>query len=404
MKTVAFVTLILMMVGCQQNTEKTVKKFDWDSDGMLVIEGNRTFIIGTYHLPKTATPYQTLHENGYNLVHVSAQEEALDAAQKNQLYAWLSTGSLSEKNRAEDEKRIRAVVGKFKNHPSLLIWEIADEPAFTWNSPDYRVSPAQMNETYKLIKEEDPDHLVYTNHGPVNLVSTLKKYNPATDIIACDIYPVIPYGIKPTYALFDDGLQGDLLNPYLSQVGEYADKMMRVSEGKKPLFMVLQGFSWEMLKEEKERDPEMILYPTFEQTRFMAYNAIVHGAAGINYWGTSYTAQPSPFMDSLNRMTRELSELQAVLAAPVKKIVLDKEYHEMGHSLDAGVEYLAKETGGHLYLLTVNSDKNPVKVTFSGLKDFVSATVLKEARTIDMQTGSFTDDYLPFDVHIYQLK
>ena len=64
--------------------------------------------------------------------------------------------------------------------------------------------------------------------------------------------------------------------------------------------MILQGFAWEMLKKEGERNSEMILYPTYEESRFMAYQAIISGAVGINYWGTSYTPQPSPFMDDFN--------------------------------------------------------------------------------------------------------
>jgi len=404
MKYIVLLIFLFIFCGCQQNSEKTVMKFDWDRDGMLVIDGRRTFIIGTYHLPKSEDPYRTLKENGYNLVRVSANEAEMNKALENNLYTWLGTGNIGDKNRAEDEKRISEAVRKFKDHPSLLIWEISDEPAFTWNSPDYRVSPEQMIASYNLIKKEDPHHLVYTNHGPVNLVSTLKKYNPATDIVACDIYPVIPHGITPTYALFDDGLQGDLLNPYLSQVGEYVDKMMRVSEGKRPLFMVLQGFSWEMLKDEKERDPRMILYPTYEQSRFMAYNAIVHGAVGINYWGTSYTPQPSTFMESLNHLTRELQEMQGVLAAPASDIEIGKEYHEMGHSVDAGVEMLSKKFDGLLYLIAVNSDKNPVKVTFSGLNGFTSTDVWKENRHIKLDNGKFTEIFKPFDVHIYQVK
>ena len=53
------------------------------------------------------------------------------------------------------------------------------------------------------------------------------EHNPSTDIGAVDVYPVIPHGIKPSYALFPDGMQCDLLNPYISQVGEYVDKMKK---------------------------------------------------------------------------------------------------------------------------------------------------------------------------------
>jgi hypothetical protein len=194
-----------------------------------------------------------------------------------------------------------------------------------------------------------------------------------------------------------------LLNPYLSQVGEYAEKMHRVSEHSKPLIMVLQGFAWEMLKEEDERDPAMIQYPTFEESRFMAYNAIIHGTIGINYWGMSYTPQPSPFMNDLNRLTRELAGMQHVLSARTLEMRIEKTYHELGYSVDTGVEILAKLVDGVTYLITANSDKNPVRVSLSGLDAITTAAVLNEDRTISTVSGELTDDYKPFDVHVYRL-
>ncbi len=289
------------------------------------------------------------------------------------------------------------------DHPSLLCWEIADEPAFNWNNPEPRITHEKMLETYSLIKSQNSQHLVFTNHGPVNLISTLQKYNSSTDIVGVDVYPVIPHGITPTYALYPDGLQGDLLNPYISQVGEYVDKMKKVVNDSKPVFAVLQGFSWEMLKPEGERDLSMIQYPTFDESRFMAYNAIVHGANGILYWGTNYTPQPSSFIDDLNKVTKELAELQSVLASETVELKIEKEYHELMYSIDTGVEILVKKVNGKTYLLTVNSDKNPVKVSFSGLNEFNNAKVLNEERSIKIIENKLTDYYEPFGVHIYEL-
>ena len=402
-----FVSILVVMsclYGCVQKEPVPFNQAYRDDDGMLIIDGARTFIVGAYHLPKAEDPYRVLKENGYNLIHVGANLKVLDAAHQYQLKTWISTGYIKNNKREEDQKRIAGVINEFKSHPSLLIWEIADEPAFTWNSAELRIQPEPMLETYQLIKNNDPEHLVYTNHGPVNLVSTLKKYNSSTDIVACDVYPVIPHGIKPTYALFEDGIQGDLLNTYLSQVGEYTDKMNRVVDHLKPVFMVLQGFSWEMLKEEKERNTEMILYPSYEQSRFMAFNAIIHGAVGIKYWGMSYTPQPSGFMDDLNRVTRELADLQPVLSARKTKINFELVYHELGHSIDSGVEILSKQVNGKRYLITANADKNPVRVSLRGLDKFNNAKVLNENRRVSIQSGSLTDDYKPFDVHIYELE
>ena len=393
---------LLSAKGCFEKAEAQTNKIRCDKDGMLVINHKRMFIIGSYYLPKAENPYQELAANGYNYIKVNGSRSELDSAQHHRLYTWISTGSVKNGNQ-KDAGRISELVANTKDHPSLLCWEIEDEPAFTWNSADPRVTPEQMLETYHLIKQNDPEHLITTNHGPVNLVSTLQKYNSSTDIVSCDIYPVIPHGIRPDYALYPDGFQGDLLNTYISQVGEYADKMKEVVNGSKPVFMILQGFAWEMLKPESKRDKQMILYPTYAESRFMAFDAIVHGATGIVYWGTSFAPQPSGFMNDLNRVTKELAALQNVLASKNANQPIEKEYHELRYSVDRGVEFLAKKVQDKTYLITVNSDKNPVMITFHNLNKYKSVRVLNEDRSISLEGGTLTDQYKPFDVHIYEL-
>ncbi len=403
--------ITFLLSGCGQtdkNETKAQKKEAsayYDTDGMLLVNGQRTFIIGSYHLPKTETPFKTLKENGFNYVRLGADKTQLQKAEEHGLKAWIGTSVIRNDHEQEDRDKITKIITDYKDYAALLCWEIADEPAFTWKSAEIRIKPDAMIKTYNLIKSIDKKHAVYTNHGPVNLISTLRKYNPATDVTAVDVYPVIPHGITPTYAIFDDGLQGDLLNPYISQVGEYIDKMKKVAGPGRPVFGVLQGFAWEMLKKEKERNPKMILYPTWEESRFMAYNAIVHGAKGINYWGMPYTPQPSEFIDNLYKVTRELAEMQPVLSSPDYKLDIEKVYHETGHSVDSGVEILVKKTGGNIYLLTVNADKNPVKVTLKGLpKDLKSAEALRENRKVEIKNGALTDTYAPFATHIYILR
>ena len=88
--------------------------------------------------------------------------------------------------------------------------------------------------------------------------------------------------------------------------------------------MVLQGFSWEMLRKEEERDATKILFPTLHQARFMAYNAIIHGANGIVYWGMSYTPQPSEFWTNLKKVTKEVGGLEEVLSAKTIPVDIKK--------------------------------------------------------------------------------
>ncbi len=399
----SFLSVIVLLAGCTGDVVQQ-KQFACDEDGMLVIDGKRTFIIGSYHLPKTNQPFKELAKHGYNYSRVMADEAELDSAHSYSIKTWISVGSIRTGNKNANKERIVNLVNKFKDHPSLLCWEMEDEPAFIWNSAEMRIKPEPLIETYQLIKQEDPDHLVITNHGPVNLISTLRKYNSSTDIVACDVYPVIPYGIKLSYALYPDGLQGDLLNPYISQVGEYVDKMKNVVKNSKPVFMVLQAFSWEMLKNKEERDSSMIRYPTYEESRFMAFNAIVHGATGILYWGSTYTPQPSAFISDLNKVTGELAGIKEILAANNVEMNITKKYRELRYSVDTGIEIVAKKVNDKLYLLTVNSDKNPVKVSLSGLEKYRQVNVLNEERTVQIEKGELTDLYEPFDVHIYELK
>jgi hypothetical protein len=392
----------LALASCNHK-ENPEKRITFDPDGMVVIEGKRTFIIGSYYKYTGDKAFEDMAGDGYNYVRVGRNITELDEAWANGLHSWVSIGYLDPGSSEESRQELLATVYELKDHPGLLCWETQDEPAFTWNSGELRVAPEPLIATYDLIKKQDPDHLVYMNHGPVNVVSTLQLYNPANDIIACDVYPVIPEGIRVSYALYPDGKQGDLLNTYISQVGEYTDKMMQVGQASKPLFMVLQGFSWEMLRAEEERDLSKILYPSYLQNRFMAYNSIIHGANGIVYWGTRFTPPDAPFWDDLKRVTRELGEMQEVLASPSSDILIDKQYHELGYSVDAGVEILAKAFQDDVYLITANADRYPAKVSMRGLNIYKNARELKEDRVLDISEGELTDEYGPFGVHIYLL-
>lgn len=399
---VSLILSFFLFTSCNDNKVNTMAKYSSAEDGMLLIDGKREFIIGSYHHPKTENPFKELSDNGYNYVRISPNEAELDSASKFNLMTWISTGSIKGSAKS-DSTRISKIVNRYKEHPSLLFWEMEDEPAFTWNSAKPRIEPEPLEDTYQLIKKLDPERLVFTNHGPVNLISTLQKYNNSTDLVAVDVYPVIPEGIKPSYALYPDGLQGDLLNPYISQVGEYFDKMKKVVNNSKPVFTVLQGFAWEMLKPKGERDLLMIQYPTYEESRFMAYNAIVHGANGILYWGTNYSPQPSKFINDLNKVTKELASIKDIIASKNVKHTIELTYHELGYSVDAGIEMILKENHNKYYLITTNSDRKPIKVTFGGLSNYTKINVKSENRKIDIIDGKFIDSYKPFGVHIYEI-
>lgn len=377
-----------------------------DDDGTITVNGKRTLIVGSYYAgagPESGAPtletYKGMAQAGFNLVRAGAATR--DLAHQAGLMTWDAVGTLNLEEREKSEAALRERVAAIKDHPSLAFIESEDEPAWTWKKAEPRIPPEPFVEAYPIIKEMDPNHLLYMNHAPTNLVKTLLPYNKGTDIVACDIYPVNPGGLREQYALFADGYQGDLNNIYISQVGQYAAKMRTVAGPNRPVFMVLQAFAWEMLRKETDRQPEKVLYPSYEDSRFMAYQALINTANGIIYWGSGYTPADSQCWTDIKRVVREIADLADVLVERSTSLPITIDYHEVGHSVDFGVQMLAKIHQGKLYLFTCNADKNPCKATISGLGDWAACDVLNESRTLPLENGAITDTWAPFAVHVY---
>jgi hypothetical protein len=381
-----------------------LKRIGIDRDGMLCVQGRREFILGLYQAPKLEQALHAVSRAGFNLIHCSPTRAAYDEAQALGLWGWSALGSLSEGNRAEAEKRMRQTIETLRDHPALLFWETEDEPTFAWKEPAKLRTPAsQINDTARFIRRLDAVHPLYLNHSPTNLVPTLQAYNPAADLVAMDIYPVIPAGIRELYALWPDGRQGDLLNTSVSQVGQYADKMRRVAGLGRAVFMILQAFAWEMLRE-KDRDPAMVLYPTETQLRFMAWQSVVHGVNGLIWWGLSYTPPEAPLWPALKAIVGELTQVRAALAARSARLALRLIYHDTGHSLDRGIEWLAKPLGRNTLLIAVNADSNPVDVTFEGLGRFRQLEPLFTSRPVQCANGALRERFEPFGTRVWRLR
>jgi hypothetical protein len=129
-----------------------------DDDGMAIINGERTFILGLYETPKEAPLLQEIAGAGFNLVRAPGTLEALDELHAAGLWAWLVTGNaidLSEST-AEREALLRALVEAFADHPALAVWEVPDEAL--WNAwylaEQWRASePGMLEERIAKIAE-----------------------------------------------------------------------------------------------------------------------------------------------------------------------------------------------------------------------------------------------------------
>jgi hypothetical protein len=239
------------------------------------------------------------------------------------------------------------------------------------NAPERAAKMRQGLQTgYQAMKQMDPKHPIWMNHAPRNQISQLAAFNQAADVVGCDIYPVPEY------------LTGhsDLADRSLASVGAYTDRMQAAAP-EKPVWMVLQGFGWaDLAKNPDEKAKEKGRRPSLEETRYMAYDALVHQARGILYWGTAYIEKDSQLWKDLLSVVKELADHQDLWSAPDVAQSPEISCSESWGSLDRGIRILGKQVKDRVVWLVVNEANEPLHYTLKGLKG-VEGTKLLEKRS-----------------------
>ncbi len=289
-----------------------------DQNGLIQNNAKTLFPLGFYELPEEDADLQRMAESGINLIRCSAKKD-LD-----RIHAVGIKGviSLPLQNGATDQ--LKQTILELKDHPALAVWEGPDEIAwnFTAASMLYRTQKIHkepgawwkqtptaveysrekaktiipnMRDAVELIRKLDNNNRpVWINEALESDLHYVRQYLKFVDITGCDIYPV----------------KKDKRRVY--KMGQAVDRWQIVGKGK-PVWMVLQAFSWNELGD--YYGATETAYPTFDESRFMAYNVITHGANGILYWGSAYL-KSDQFRQSVYALTSELASLQPFLTAP----------------------------------------------------------------------------------------
>ncbi len=297
--------------------------------------------------------------------------ENLDLAQKCGLKLMVFLGNIGIAGiETEDlwrEKLRQTLTPEFVNHPALLGYYLVDEP--NWGG---RIL-GQLLRSYELLREADPYHPIWINSAPRGDIQNQRDYSTAADIYGVDIYPV------PS-----PDPHGDLPNKQLSVVGDYATHISEAVEWRKPNWMILQAFAWGVLNNYTP------VYPTREQLRFMAYDALMNGGTAIVFWGQVYILDKKFYRDLL-ATTRELHDISGLWARS-EKYWLDESTPEL--------ELMLLEAEAHPYLIALNRSAAPV--TFSvGVPWQGQVPVRFEDRTVSCPGGVLSDTVPAFGVSIY---
>jgi hypothetical protein len=141
--------------------------------------------------------------------------------------------------------------------------------------------------------------------------------------------------------------------------------------------------------------------PTYEETRCMTYLALAHGANGLIYYcyyDMRVLPQYATMWGWMKKIGAEVKSLSPVLLSP-------EDLGEVKYtSAAAKIHTKLKISDGRYYLIAVNSSEDPAKVSFDTGRGISSqANVLFEGRGFSVTGGKFSDDFKPFEAHIYDL-
>jgi len=355
--------------------------------GVLVVGGQRVFSIGFSNPPPAGSKAPSgkdglaeLAAGGASLIRTGiagwssefldgqiANERArLDEAAAHGLHCWLWLGELANFPAGAagalpslNEQLLVKVVNSLKGHPALAAYKGIDEPRNPFRGANW-IRPAGLVRAYKRLKTLDPNHPLVIIQAPRSTIAELILYRPACDITGADIYPVA----------YPPGRHADTGNLDISVVGDITKKMITVAGGK-PVWMTLQ-VAWSGTTPSSDHPDLVPRFPTLQEERFMAYQAIVNGARGLTFFGGHLTqiATPADAQAGWNWTYWEhvlkplLVELRSTAVAPA--LVAPNANAKIAPSA-SDIELLARQDAHFLYLIAVRRGNATSNVGFSGL-------------------------------------
>jgi hypothetical protein len=184
-----------------------------------------------------------------------------------------------------------------------------------------------------------------------------------SDLVGLDLYPLQEF--------CDAGWLPDVAG---------AQRELRALAGDRPTFQWIEARTW--------RCGAAALRVTAATIRAESWLAIAGGARGLGFFPADWPASLTP---AIAHVVREVNALQPVLTSPDASV-----------SADAPLVVGARSFGGAFYVFAVNPTRAPVTATIraAGLAGR-AATVLGEARSVELVGGSLRDGFGPLAVHVY---
>ena len=315
------------------------------SDGILLVDGTPTFLLGFYYESRNRTTEETrralekMSDAGFNTVYLNTLGRLDEFKHVLDMAAQVGMHVVAEGPRWEE------TVTRLGNHPSLLAWSVGDDMGD--HDPAEAIA-AKTHEVHRLV----PGLLTY---GSVSGWSRRWEENAHTvDLVGGQSYPIdYPFGNRPP----------GIAHPHTEPYHVFARGARAAAWHGHPAIANVQAFSW------SEQRSNVPVWPSGSEVRNMAYQAVAAGAKGVLFYtweGKQGPSQGEELWEACRRMSTELPSLipEVATSRPVPM-----------HTQDAEVfaAYWPSEDG--LLLLVVNTSKWEVEEVELRLPEGIEGTL-----------------------------
>ena len=247
---------------------------------------------------------------------------------------------------------------------------------YTWDEPPLGFWYEVAKTLNDVVHANDPYRPSMTVSQKPAIYSNIAN---GTDILGIDPYPYFYTNSAPYRPV--------------EIVADWTDSAVHAIRGTgKPILAALQSFY-------EGSNGRM---PNSDELRCMTYLSVVHGATGIMYFSFDYNGR----MD-LNSPTTwsALKDLAGEMDTIESALVSDLPDASLISIADANtVDVKLFKDANEYYFIAVNyDDSNCLGVDFTLIDiNAVCADVLFEDRTVNINNGTWMDDFAPYAVHIYK--
>jgi hypothetical protein len=227
----------------------------------------------------------------------------------------------------------------------------------------------------------------WVGRGPEGKPEDYLTYVKGSDMVSFDIYPVT-------------GLDKPDSENYLWYVPKGVDRLVKWTEGKKPVWTCIE------CTRIGERDKKA----TPRQVRAEVWMSLTHGSRGLIYFVHQFAPKfnehalldDPEMLSGVMQINRQIHELAPVLNSPLPVGGAGS----VSSSNKVPISMMIRRYQGSTYVFSVGMRNEAVRGTFGivGMPPKTEAEVLGESRKIPVNHGIFSDDFKPYDVHLYRIR